>query len=650
MKRFQFTLLAAVLLLSFSHLFGQSISGNLNSSGAMNLSYANVDIYKGDKLVANVLTDLNGNYKVHLDTGLYRVEFQFAGFEKVVEEIRVSSDEELTKSLTEDRESDYYRSIEEREKKSEEVTIAVKKASMRRVDDVRSESKGYTDISTEFVMSEPLIAEDYISSKAMDSFGGGLEVKNNEGELAEAGKLTAGEINDFSKWDLWNDLTEGELNSYQSAWKIAPKNRFSVQVVNENRQPIANAQVSLLNSSSIVIYKAVTDNTGKAELWSTLGFEDDFDASHSLTVNYQREEKTIRRAKSFQKGINNVTFKVDCDLNYDVDISFVVDATGSMSDELNFLKAELNEVMFKSKQIDQRLNFRFANVFYRDHGEEYLTKKQAFSRVLSESITFISDQYPAGGGDFPEAVDVALDEAINQLDWNPEARARILFLILDAPPRNNEEVQNKLKKLMKEAAEKGIRIIPLVASGISKDAEYLLRSIALATNGTYAFLTDHSGIGNGHLAPSTDEYEVELLSELLIRLITNYTYQPDCEEEIPTFDLDLPDSLVVYDTPILVDSTEVKDTIDPQFPDREIQVSWKYWPNPTNGIVNIEVDRDVPELLITDMNGKLLIRLENLVKGRAVQTDLSQFSTGIYMIRYSIGKQWVSGKVILVKN
>ena len=650
MKRFQLTLLAVTLLLSFSPLFSQSLSGNLNSSGAMNLSYANVDIYKGDKLVANVLTDVNGNYKVHLDTGLYRVEFQYAGFEKVIEEVRVESDEELTKSLDEDRKSDYYRSAAEREKKSKEVEMATKNRPVRSLGDGSGVPMGYADYGSDAIISESRVAKDYISSKAMSKFESGTVVKNREGELAEAGKLTAGEINDFSKWDLWNDLTQGDLSSYQNTWKISPKNRFSVQVVNENRQPIVNAQVKLLNAAGSEVYKAITDNTGKAELWSVLGFEDRFDNSHSLKVNYKGESKTIRKAKSFQEGINNVTFKVDCDLNYDVDISFVVDATGSMSDELNFLKAELNEVIFQSKQIDQRLNFRFANVFYRDHGDDYLTRKQDFSRVLSESITFISDQYAGGGGDFPEAVDVALEEAINGLDWNSEARTRLLFLILDAPPHNNPEVQTKLKKLMKEAAEKGIRIIPLVASGISKDAEYLMRTIALATNGTYAFLTDHSGIGNAHLEPSTDEYEVELLSELLIRVITNYTYQPDCEEEIPTFEMDLPDSLVVYDTPIISDSTEVRDSLDTHIPDREVQVSWRYWPNPTNGIVNIEVDRDVQELMITDLNGKLLIRLENLKKDRAVQVDLSQYSTGIYLIRYPVGKQWISGKVILVKS
>jgi hypothetical protein len=326
-----------------------------------------------------------------------------------------------------------------------------------------------------------------------------------------------------------------------------------------------------------------------------------------------------------------------------VDIAFVVDATGSMSDELNFLKAELNDVIYQSKQIDQRLDFRFANVFYRDHGDAYLTRTQQFSRILSESITFITDQQAGGGGDYEEAVDVALDTAIHHLSWNPAARARIIFLILDAPPHNTPQIQAKFQQLMRDAAEKGIRIVPLVASGINKSGEYLMRTLALATNGTYAFLTNHSGIGNMKMDPSTDSYEVELLNDLLIRIIGNYTFMPNCEDEAPEMELDLPDSLVVIHPNQERDSLDGSGHLEPT-------ISWRYWPNPTNGIVNIEVDADVKELFITDLNGKILHRLENLKANRAVQTDLSAYSTGIYMVRYPVGKQWVSGKIVLVRS
>ena len=75
---------------------------------------------------------------------------------------------------------------------------------------------------------------------------------------------------------------------------------------------------------------------------------------------------------------------------------------------------------------------------------------------------------------------------------------------------------------MRPPAQKGIKLIPVVASGIDKETEFLMRYTAIATNGTYVFITNHSGIGNDHLEPTVGEYEVELLNKLLVRLINSY--------------------------------------------------------------------------------------------------------------------------------
>jgi hypothetical protein len=163
-------------------------------------------------------------------------------------------------------------------------------------------------------------------------------------------------------------------------------------------------------------------------------------------------------------------------------------------------------LIFKSKEFSTTLNLRFANVFYRDHGDVYLTQNQEFTRVLSESVAFTNKHNADGGGDAEEAVEIALDTAINKLSWNTDTRTKILLLVLDASPHNTPEIQEKMRNLCYKAAEKGIRIVPITGSGTTKDTEYLMRCLALATNGTYVFLTDRSGIGNSHIKPSTDNY------------------------------------------------------------------------------------------------------------------------------------------------
>jgi len=95
--------------------------------------------------------------------------------------------------------------------------------------------------------------------------------------------------------------------------------------------------------------------------------------------------------------------------------------------------------------------------------------------------------------------------------------------MLDAPPHYTSEIKAKINSMAAMASQKGIRIIPVTASGIDKNTEFLMRFLAISTNGTYVFITNDSGVGNEHLVASVGEYDVELLNALMSRLITEYT-------------------------------------------------------------------------------------------------------------------------------
>ena len=105
-------------------------------------------------------------------------------------------------------------------------------------------------------------------------------------------------------------------------------------------------------------------------------------------------------------------------------------------------------------------------------------------------------------------------------EWRENARARILFLVLDAPPHH--EKRARVRRAIRQAAEQGIRIVPVAGSGIDKPTEFLMRFAATATGGTYAFLTDHSGIGNSHIKPTIGKHKVRKLNDLLVGIIGTY--------------------------------------------------------------------------------------------------------------------------------
>jgi hypothetical protein len=211
-------------------------------------------------------------------------------------------------------------------------------------------------------------------------------------------------------------------------------------------------------------------------------------------------------------------------------------------------------------------------------------------------------------------------------------------------------VQAKIRTLTKQAAGKGIRIVPITASGTGKATEYLMRSLALGTNGTYTFLTNHSGVGNSHLEPTTDHYDVESLNDLLVRVLKSYTYMPGCDQQIPELELDYADSLVIDPvTAQRIDSTGVISEATGLASD-STTIRWSYYPNPTTGIVNLTADVDIAELYVTDLSGKVLQIARGLQASKTVQIDLGVYATGIYLIRYPYGKAWLSGKVVLQRS
>lgn len=636
-------LLLPIVLCCLTHIaFSQSISGNLNSESSKSaLGYGNVDIYQGDKLVASVLTDRAGNFNVALDTGLYRCVVNYAGFEPVTKEIHVKADERADFSIKEDASKP----------KRAEKAASESSPMLEEVRIIEKRSFGRTAPSKSLDYTTPVVVDSDASEMDYEIYFDEGKPKMN----GTSGALTAGEVNDFSKWTMWQDIVATELSKFQTTWNIAPKGRYTIELHSKSGIPLADALVFLKQRNGTLIFTARTDNTGKAELWLTIKNENPVIAGGlMMEVEYNGQKTRINDVKPFEKTVNHLVMDVTCEQSENVDIAFVVDATGSMGDELSYLQAEMNDIIFQSKQISSKLNFQFANVFYRDLGanEVYTTRTMNFNRILSESVNYISDQSAGGGGDTPEAVEIALDSAINGLAWSKNARTRIIFLILDAAPHNTPEIQAKLQRLIAQAAEKGIRIVPIGASGIDKSTEYLMRTLALGTNGTYTFLTDHSGIGNAHIAPSTDKFDVETLNNLMVRILKSYTYMPDCEQQLPDLQLNYPDSLVVYPVPpLLVDTVgNVVVTNPTDSPRDSITVKWNYYPNPTNGIVNIVADIDITELYITDLSGKVLQILTNLEKDRVIQVDLSEYATGIYLIRYPNGKTWASGKIVLQRT
>ena len=347
------------------------------------------------------------------------------------------------------------------------------------------------------------------------------ESKDGQGGIQpQGGLVTAGEWNDLDNWDFYQKtLMKEPFKGFPDDWQMYTNHRIAVAITAKNK-PAANATVTLFRNDT-PIWTAKTDNLGRAELWVG-AFQKEKELNTAL-LRLKVNEQWVSTATISETQVNRIALDetLPSPTNL-VQIAFMVDATGSMGDELEFLKMDLKKVINEVQKTNTQLKISTATVFYRDEGDEYVVKHSPFTEDINQTIEFISQQRADGGGDFPEAVDKALVQ-LNQLQWQPEARTRIAFLVLDAPPHNKPAVISSIQYSVKTAAASGIKLIPVVASGIDKTTEFLMRFIAMYTNGTYVFITDHSGIGNKHLEPSVGEYQVEKLSDLMVRLIKKYS-------------------------------------------------------------------------------------------------------------------------------
>ena len=338
----------------------------------------------------------------------------------------------------------------------------------------------------------------------------------------QSGLLTAGEWNDLENWDFWKELTAKDtLSEYPGYWKFHGLERVSLKVRRQNGGPVADAQAILLGQNEEVLWQARTDNSGRAEFFPNL-LAPGAAAPARIKVNHGGQSYYLNEVRYYEAGVNEMAIPWNGPSSQAADVFFVFDATGSMGDELEYIKVEFNDIISRVQNANPAISFRLGSVFYRDEGDEYVTRTSSLSSNFSQTEDFINSQKADGGGDYPEAVHSALKKAVEEQAWREKARARLLFLILDAPPHYQDDVIGAIHSQILLAARKGIKIIPVTASGIDKPTEFLMRILAIATNGTYTFITDHSGIGNDHLEPTVGDYEVEFLNDLIVRLVGEY--------------------------------------------------------------------------------------------------------------------------------
>jgi hypothetical protein len=114
------------------------------------------------------------------------------------------------------------------------------------------------------------------------------------------------------------------------------------------------------------------------------------------------------------------------------DIVFVVDDTGSMGDDIDQVKEDIDYIV--DRILENITSVRFGLVTYKDKNEIDYDVPLTFD--VEEFKQGVRDIVAGGGGDYEEAVKDALETARDDSDWRDDPVVRMMILIGDADPHD----------------------------------------------------------------------------------------------------------------------------------------------------------------------------------------------------------------------
>jgi Mg-chelatase subunit ChlD len=169
-----------------------------------------------------------------------------------------------------------------------------------------------------------------------------------------------------------------------------------------------------------------------------------------------------------------------------IEVVFALDTTGSMGGLIQAAKEKIWSVATTMAQAQPAPEIRMGLVAYRDRGDQYVTRVIDLSSDLDSIYASLMDLRADGGGDGPESVNQALDEAVNRISWSSDQSAyKVVFLVGDAPPHMDYPDDVKYPQTLRTAKSRGI-VVNTIQAGGSSDTLKVWRRIAQAGNGQYA--------------------------------------------------------------------------------------------------------------------------------------------------------------------
>lgn len=331
------------------------------------------------------------------------------------------------------------------------------------------------------------------------------------------GPIKAGEVDDNQRWD--------EYLRYRSQYRgpavhdVDVSERVIIRVQDADGRGVPNALVRVSEGDSLV-FEGRTYTDGR-----TLFFPGAFPSvADAETFQLYAEKDDVSEAHDMARGQQTEwVVNLDVEPSYDgavpLDILFLLDATGSMADEIEQIKSTLVSISERINVLPSRPDLRFGMVTYRDRGDEFVTRVYHFEPDVQKFANVIQGVAADGGGDNPESLNEALHTAIRSPEWRLDDAVRLVFLVADAPPHLDYAQDYDYAEEMVAAHGSGIKIFAIASSGLDAQGEYIFRQIAQHTMGRFIFILYADGSGGLTTPHDVGQYSVQQLDDLVVRLV-----------------------------------------------------------------------------------------------------------------------------------
>jgi hypothetical protein len=177
-----------------------------------------------------------------------------------------------------------------------------------------------------------------------------------------------------------------------------------------------------------------------------------------------------------------------------VEVVFCLDTTGSMSGLIEGAKQKIWSIANQIVSGNPTPELSIGLVGYRDYGDAYITRVFDLDNDLDAVFDNLMSFSAAGGGDTPEHVNRALNDAVHEINWDKNPKTlKLIFLVGDCPPHMDYRDGYDYREICRDAVKRDI-VINAVQCGDHPDTVPYWRDIARRGEGRYAMIPQEGGM------------------------------------------------------------------------------------------------------------------------------------------------------------